>query len=124
LNVQTDDYQEGLGAVSGLMSLLVGIGEGMKRLNASVEGLIQEQRMHSSYLSPLNVHVPDKVTAFNDQWDGLAQKVSDDGRLCENPAEFLALIRPVMEENLSDQSIREMFESLGEALSAATSRWG
>lgn len=124
LNVQTDDYQEGLGAVGSLMSLLVGVGEGMKRLNASVEGLIREQHMHSSYLSPLDVYVPDKVTAFNDQWAGLAQKVSDDGRLCENPAEFLALIRPVMEEGLSEENIRGMFESLGEALSAATSRWG
>jgi hypothetical protein len=124
LNVQTDDYQEGLGAVSSLMSLLIGVGEGMKRLNASVEGLIQEQRMHSSYLSPLDVHIPDEVTAFNDQWEGLAKKVSDDGRLCENPAEFLALIRPVMEEGLTEENIKEMFESMGEALSAATSRWG
>lgn len=123
LNVQTDDYQEGLGAVSSLMSLLVGVGEGMKRLNASVEGLIQEQRMHSSYLSALDVYVPDEVTAFHSQWEGLAQKVRDDGHLCENPAEFLATIRPVMEEGLSEENIKGMFGSLGEALSAATSRW-
>jgi hypothetical protein len=124
LNVQTDDYQEGLGAVSSLMSLLVGVGEGMKRLNASVEGLIQEQHMHSAYLSNLDVHVPDEVTAFHAQWEGLAQKVRDDGRLCENPAEFLATVRPVMEKSLSEESIKSMFESLGKALSAATSRWG
>ncbi len=124
LNVQTDDYQEGLGAVSSLMSLLVGIGEGMKRFKASVESLIQEQRMHSAYLSALDVYVPDAVTAFHAQWDGLAQKVRDDGRLCENPAEFLVAIRPVMEESLSEERIKGMFESLGEALSAATGRWG
>jgi hypothetical protein len=124
LNVQTDDYQEGLGAVSSLMSLLVGIGEGMKRFKASVEGLIQEQRMHSAYLSALEVYVPDGVVAFHAQWEELAQKVRDDGRLCENPAEFLAAIRPVMEESLSEERIKGMFESLGEALSAATGRWG
>jgi hypothetical protein len=124
LNVQTDDYQEGLGAVSSLMSLLIGVGEGMKRLNASVEGLIQEQRMHSAYLSPLDVYVPDEVTAFNDQWEGLAQKVRADGRLCENPTEFLTVVRPVMEKGLSEENIKGMFESLGKALSAATSRWG
>ena len=123
LNVQTDDYQEGLGAVSGLMSLLIGIGEGMKRLNASGEGLIQEQRMHSAYLSPLNVYVPDDVTAFHTQWTELAQKVRDDGRLCENPAEFLAAVRPVMEEGLSEERIKGMFEGLGGALSAAASNW-
>jgi hypothetical protein len=124
LNVQTDDYQEGLGAVSSLMSLLVGIGEGMKRLNASVESLIREQQMHSAHLSALDVYVPDEVTAFHSQWEGLAQKMRDDGRLCENPVEFLATIRPVMEEGLSEENIKGMFESLGEALSAATSRWG
>jgi DNA repair exonuclease SbcCD ATPase subunit len=124
LNAQTDDYQQGVGAVSSLLSLLVGIGEGLRRFNASVEGLIQEKRMHSSYLVPLSIHIPDKVMAFNDQWEGLAQKVSDDGRLCENPAEFLALVRPVMEKELSEERIRGMFESMGEALSAATSRWG
>jgi predicted nucleic acid-binding Zn-ribbon protein len=123
LNVQTDDYQEGLGAVSSLMSLLMGIGEGMKRLNASVEGLIQEQRMHSTYLAPLNVYVPDDVTAFHGQWTELVQKVRDDGRLCENPAEFLAAVRPVMEEGLSEKRIKEMFERLAEALSAAASNW-
>ena len=110
--------------MSSLLSLLVGIGEGLRRFNASVEGLIQDKRMHSSYLVPLSIHIPDKVMAFNDQWEGLAQKVSDDGRLCENPAEFLALVRPVMEKELSEERIRGMFESMGEALSAATSRWG
>jgi hypothetical protein len=124
LNVRTDDYEEGLGAVSGLISLLVGIGEGMKRLDASVEGLIQEQRMHSAYLSSLDVHVPDEVTTFHSQWDGLAQKVRDDGRLCENPAEFLAAVRPVVEKDLNEERVKGMFESLGEALSTATSRWG
>jgi hypothetical protein len=123
LNVQTDDYQEGLGAVSGVMALLEGIGEGMKRFGASVSGLIREQQMHSSYLSPLDIHVPDDVTAFHAQWEALAQKVRDDGHLCKNPAEFLTLIQPVMEEQLSEDRVTGMFESLGGALSASTSRW-
>jgi chromosome segregation ATPase len=124
MNVQTDAYQEGLGAVSGVMSLLMGIGEGMKRFDASVEGLVQQQRMHSAYLSPLDVYVPDDVTTFHAQWGELTQMVRDDGHLCKNPADFLALMRPVMEQGLSEEKVTGMFESLGEALSAATSRWG
>jgi len=123
LNVQTDDYQEGLGSVSSLLSLLDGITEGLDRFGESVGGLIEEQRMHSAYLSDLNIRVPDEAQAFHAQWDGLAQKVRDDGHLCANPAEFLAIVRPVMEEDLTTEAIKAMFESLGRALDDATHEW-
>jgi hypothetical protein len=122
-NVQTDDYQEGLGSVAGLLALLDGISEGLDRFNGSVEGLIREQQMHSAYLSKLQVTVPGNVVAFHGQWGDLAQKVHDDGRLCANPTEFLEVIRPILAESLSDASIRVMFEDLGQALTSATSRW-
>ena len=123
LNVQTDDYQEGLGSVGSLMSVLDGITDGLKRFDESVQGLISEQRMHSSYLPKLNVSVPDEVLAFHEQWDGLRRKVRDDGRLSAHPAEFVAAVRPVMEEDLSEANIKAMFESLGQALERATSTW-
>ena len=123
LNVQTDDYQEGLGSVGSLLSLLDGITEGLDRFGESVGGLIEEQRMHSAYLSDLNIRVPDEVRAFHAQWDGLAQKVQDDGHLCANPAEFLAIVRPVVEEDLTTEAIKAMFESLGQALNDATHQW-
>jgi hypothetical protein len=124
MNLQTDTYQEGLGAVSGVLSLLMGIAEGMKRFDTSVDGLIRQQHMHSSYLSPLDVQIPDAVTTFQAQLSDLRQKVHDEGRMCESPAEFLALMEPVMEQDLSEDRVTGMFESLGEALNAATSRWG
>jgi chromosome segregation ATPase len=123
LNVQTDDYQEGLGSVGSLLSVLDGITEGLSRFGESVEGLIEEQRMHSAHLPDLDVTVPDKVRAFHAQWDDLAQKVRDDGRLCANPAEFLAIVRPVMEKDLSEARIKAMFDGLGQALDDATGRW-
>lgn len=92
-------------------------------MNESVRGLIREQKMHSSYLPKLNVSVPDEVLGFHEQWDGLHQKVCDDRRLCAHPAEFVAAIGPVMEENLSEANIKAMFEELGQALKRATSRW-
>jgi hypothetical protein len=124
LNIQTDDAQEGLGAASGLIALLDGIIEGMNRFAQSVAGLVEEQRMHSAYLKRLDVNVPDDVEAFHAQWEGLAQKVRDDGRLCENPAEFLDVVLPEFEGKISEDAVKGAFESLGQSLSAATSQWG
>jgi predicted nucleic acid-binding Zn-ribbon protein len=123
LNVQTDDYQEGLGSVGSLLSLLDGIVEGLNRFDQSVHGLIEEQRMHSAYLSDLDIFISDEVQAFHAQWQDLAQKVRDDGHLCNNPTEFLAIVRPVMENDLSEANIKAMFDDLGEALDAATYKW-
>lgn len=123
LNVQTDDYHEGLGTVGGLLALLDGIGEGMKRFGASVDGLIREQRMHSAHLPRLRVAVPGNVVKFHEQWGDLAQKMHDEGRICANPGEFLAVLRPVLEEDLSESSINTAFEDLGQALTVATSHW-
>jgi chromosome segregation ATPase len=123
LNVESDAYEEGLGSVGSLMSVLDGITEGLKRLDESVEGLLSEQRMHSSYLPMLNVSVPDGVLAFHDQWGDLRRKVHDDGHLCDHPAEFVATVGPVLEDGLSTDNIQAMFEGLGGALKHATKGW-
>jgi chromosome segregation ATPase len=122
-NIQTDTYQEALGSVSGFMALLDGINEGLKRFDTSVAGLIKEQRMHSAHLSRLSVNVPAEVASFHQQWEGLAKMVRDDGHLCAHPPEFVALVKPVIEGNLSQSNVKQMFESLGGALNQATSRW-
>lgn len=123
LNVQADDYEEGLGSVGSLMSVLDGITEGLKRFDESVEGLLAEQRMHSSYLPKLNISVPDGVLAFHDQWGDLRRKVHDEGHLCAHPAEFAAMVGPVFEDGLSTDNIQAMFEGLGDALRHATRGW-
>ena len=123
LNIQTDDYHEGLGSVGSLLSLLDGITEGLNRFDQSVRGLIEEQRMHSAHLPDLDISVSDEVQAFHTQWQDLAQKVRDDGHLCKNPTEFLAVVRPVMENDLSEANIKVMFEGMGEALDVATQKW-
>lgn len=123
LNLQTDDYQEGLGSVGSLMSLLDGITEGLTRFHESVEGLISEQKMHSAYLPKLDVSIPKGVVAFHEMWDGLRDKVRDDGHLCKHPVEFVAAIRPVLDEGLSEANVKAMFDGLGGALKHATKAW-
>lgn len=123
LNIQTDDYHEGLGSVGSLLSLLDGITEGLNRFGQSVGGLIEEQRMHSAHLPNLEIFVSDEVRAFHAQWQDLVQKVRDDGHLCNNPTEFLTIVGPVVENDLGEANIKAMFESMGEALDAATHKW-
>jgi chromosome segregation ATPase len=123
LNIQIDDYQEALGSVGSFMSVLDGIAEGLTRFNESVQGLIDEKGMHRSYLPELHISIPDDVLAFHGQWDNLTRKVHDESRLCSHPAEFLAIVRPAMEGNLSAPNIKAMFDDLGQALKRATSRW-
>jgi len=123
LNIKTDAYQEGLGAVGGLIALLDSVGKGMDSFQESVGGLIGEQRMHSEFLPRLKVRLPDSAVAFHNQWDGLKAKMRDDARLCANPAEFLEVAQPVIERDLSDEAVTSMFNSLGQALTESTKKW-
>jgi len=123
VNIQADDYQAGLGSASSLLSVLDGISDGLNRFNESVQGLIREHKLHSAYLPKLNVSIPDQVLGFHEQWDGLRRQVRDDGHLCTHPNEFVTAVRPVMEGGLAEANIKAMFDSLGQALSQATSSW-
>ena len=123
LNVQTDDYEAGLASAVSLLALLDGIVEGLGRFSESVQGLRDEQGMHSAYLPKLSITVPAGVAAFHEQWEGLAQKVRDDGHLCAHPTEFVAAVEPVVQGDLSEANIKAMFEGMGQALDDATLGW-
>ncbi|NLF01008.1 MAG: hypothetical protein GX601_08520 [Anaerolineales bacterium] len=123
LNIQTDDYEAGLAAVAGLLALLDGVAEGLKRFAESVAGLIEEQRMHSAYLPRLRIELPNGVLRFHTQWDRLAAKVRDDARLSAHPTEFMAAVQPTIESELTEAGIKAMFEGMGQALKQATKSW-
>jgi len=123
LNLKTDEYQEGLGTVGGLIALLDSVGKGMDSFQESVGGLIGEQRMHSEFLPGLKLRLPDSAIAFHNQWDGLRAKMRDDARLCAHPTEFLEAARPVIQRDLSNEAVTSMFNSLGQALTEATEKW-
>ena len=123
LNIQTDDYEDGLASAVSLLALLDGITEGLRRFDGSVDGLKEEQQMHSAYLPKLQITVPDGVAAFHEQWNELAQKVRDDGHLCAHPIEFVAAVEPITQRDLSEANIKAMFEGMGQALDDATRGW-
>jgi len=124
LNINTDNYHEGLGKAAGLIALLSAVVEGLSSLQNSVGALVREQRMHSAYLPKLKVEIPHEATRFHQQWDSLQAMVLDEKTICEHPMDFVKAMEPVMEKQLGNPAINRMFESLGEALTqAAQSQW-
>jgi len=122
-NLQQNAYEEGLGKVAGLIALLGGVSQGLQSIGQSVDALIKEQGMHSSYLKPVSVSVDDEVIQFHKMWEGLRAKVKDEKSLGQNPAEFSALFDQEVKGPLAEVSIKRMFDSLSGALTAATKGW-
>ncbi len=123
LNIQTDEYEEGLGKVAGLIALLGGVNQGLQSVNQSVTALINEQKMHSAYLKAVNVSLDDGVVSFHQRWDELRGKVKDEKKLGQNPAQFSSLFEAEVGDWLAEANIKRMFESLGKSLTAATQGW-
>jgi hypothetical protein len=123
LNIQTDEYEEGLGKVAGLIALLGGINQGLQSISQSVTALINEQKMHSAYLKAVNVSLDDGVVGFHQRWDDLRGKVKDEKKLGQNPAQFSSLFEAEVGGWLAEANIKRMFDSLGQSLTAATRGW-
>ncbi len=123
LNISTDTYAEGLGKVAGFIALLKGIGDGLGSLGQSVDALIKEQSMHSAYLKPVGVNVDDSVIQFHKAWDALRAAVKDEQALGRHPAEFGGLFDQTVKSQLSEASIKRMFDLLSRSLAEATRGW-
>jgi len=96
---------------------------GLRRFQDSVQGLLEEQEMHSSYLSELEVVLDDTVLSFHQQWKGLTKEVQDDAHHSANPNEFVTAVQPSITEELSEEKIQNMFDSLGKSLTLAAKEW-
>jgi hypothetical protein len=116
-------YQDGLVTINGFIGLLKGIADGLRRFNTSVQGLIEEQNMHASYLPALDIDLPGSVSSYHRQWDGLRSKVLDEVALAADPDSFVAIVQPVLDDPLSDRNVTAMFEAMGQALERSTQAW-
>jgi len=123
LNIQTDAYHEGLASVGGLIGMLRGIDSGMGAIHKSIEGLYDEQRMHSAYLKALNFDLPANVDAFHQQWPALSKQFSDEEAIGQSPTEFAANVKPILEGPLAQDRIEAMFNDLGKMIERATAGW-
>jgi transketolase len=123
LNVQTNDYHEGLASVGGVIGLARGVSSGLQAIGQSVEGLMREQEMHSAYLKPLDFSLPERVKTFHEQWPALARQFADEKVVGAHPADFSAAVKPLLEGPLSQASIEAMFNDLGAMIKKATAKW-
>jgi predicted nucleic acid-binding Zn-ribbon protein len=123
LNIQTDDFQAALGSVAGILGVMKGVDEGLKRLRESATALISEQSRHGKFLPPLQIELAGNVTAFGAVWDDLAAKSKDEKSLAQHPAHFVTAIKPFLDERLTKDHIVGYFNSLGNALKRATAGW-
>jgi chromosome segregation ATPase len=123
LNLETDAYHEGLASVGGLIGLLGGINSGLEAIRKSIEGLMQEQEMHSAYLKPLSFSLPPRVNTFHKLWQSLAKQFADEGDIGAHPAAFSAAVEPLLEEPLSQANIEAMFNDLGTMIEHSTAAW-
>jgi hypothetical protein len=123
LNLKTDAYHEGLASVGGLIGLLGGINNGMEAIRKSIEGLMQEQQMHSAYLKPLSFSLPPRVSTFHEIWPKLEKQFADEEVIGAHPASFSATIEPLLEGPLSQASIEAMFNDLGAMIKRSTAAW-
>lgn len=124
LNHQTDNYMEGLRAVGGIIAWLGSVMQGMESMKKSIDAMIAQQKQHSAHLKPLKIEVPDEAFAFQQAWGPLREKVTDDGRLCKIPLEFVDAIQPAMKTTLTEETISSVFDGLGNALKRAAKAWG
>ncbi len=123
LNIATDDFQAALGSVAGILGIAKGVDEGLNRMSASVQSLIDEQTKNSAYLPALKIALPDTAVAFGAAWDDLTAQSRDEKKLADHPADFTAALKPFLDNNLSSDRIAGFFNALGDALTAATQSW-
>jgi chromosome segregation ATPase len=115
------DYETGLAAVAEALGLTKGVGEGLRRFGESVATVVQEQRRYG--LSDVPVVLPRSVIALNETWRALASKVKDEKEMGTKPLDFSRVIKAYLSDRLTDASIQELFETMGNALSEATASW-
>jgi len=121
LNAKLAAYRGGLASVAESLGLLTGVRTGMERFFQSANKVYEEQRRYN--LKPLRLEVHRDVVAFHNTWAEYAKLVRDEKRLGQNPLEFVRIAQGMIQERLTEPAIQAMFESMGQALSAATKAW-
>ena len=114
-------YEEGLRAVAEALGLIKGVGEGMQRFRKSVGTVVEEQRRFN--LAQVHVLLPRPAAILNQTWKLLGEKVRDEKHMGTHPLEFSKVVDTYITKRLTDASIQQLFEGMGEALSKATAAW-
>ena len=121
LNRSVANYESGLKAVSEILGVLKGLGEGLDRFARSVGTVYEEQRRYK--LPSLTLNLSDAVTTFHAAWPAIQAKVKDEKYLGAHPLEFSQHVQEFLQQRLTEATLQRMFEDMGAALNAATKAW-
>lgn len=116
-----DAYQEGLKAASEVVGMADGIGKGMERFHESVRKVLAQQRQYN--LRPVTIVLPQSVAVLNETWRTLADKIDNVEYYAKHPREFVQLEVQYIRKPLTDENIKGLFETMGEALNRGTKVW-
>jgi hypothetical protein len=114
-------YEDGLRSVAEALGLTKGVAEGIVRFDKSVDGVVEEQVRYS--LANVSVQLPQWVINVAETWKPLRERVKDEKYLGTHPLEFSQIIKSFISDRITDAIIQQFFETMGNALSAATSTW-
>jgi hypothetical protein len=121
LNHNRSNYEAGLTAVAEMLGVLKGLGEGMDRFQRSVATVYEEQRRYR--LASINLQLSDAVTSLHSAWPAFQAKIKDERYMGTHPLEFHQRVQDFVRDRLNEDSIKRMFEDMGNALNRATQAW-
>ena len=114
-------YQAGLQAAAEAIGMAGGIGKGMARFHDSVKKVLAEQRQYN--LKPVTIALPQSMAVLNETWRTLAEKVDNEEYFAKHPREFVTLEEQYIRKPLTDENIKGLFETMGDALNRGTAVW-
>ncbi len=124
LNLQSDAYRDALGAAAQLNAVCQAVANGLKQMDGTLRKLMRQENQYSQYLPRLSIEIPPNVEMFNSQWRTLTEQIKDQEHLTQNPQEFTQIAKAALEDGVSNEQIKDMFENIGLAINVATKRWG
>jgi hypothetical protein len=110
-----DTFTEGMAASQQLIGLVRGLISGHDAFAESVQDMIDTQTRHP--VSVLEIDVPERSVAYAELFAQLRDSLGEDRH--EHPLDFAARVEKLLEGRLSEETISDYFEGMGEALSAA-----
>ncbi|MHB9031607.1 MAG: hypothetical protein ACYC6L_01030 [Anaerolineae bacterium] len=114
-------YEQGLRSVAEALGLTKGVADGTERFTKSVEGVLEEQTRYT--LKEVSVQLPQWIINVAETWKPLRERIKDEKYLGTHPLEFSQIIKSFITDRLPNDIIERYFNTMGEALNAATSAW-
>jgi len=114
-------YEEALQVTAEFLGRTKGVSSGLDKFTNSVSGVVREQRRYN--LRNVPVQVPQPALQVFGALADVVQQFADPEPWASNPKRVTGLLGAYNRTHLSDESIKALFETMGDELTRATSAW-